>query len=78
MAADEDDPAQAGAGDVGCAGREYPYGGGLAVDGRSLLNGTPEVPSWMRAELARLRVAYPRVLFQHPPGLAGADVRGMA
>jgi hypothetical protein len=71
MAADEDDPAQAGAGDVGCAGREYPYGGGLAVDGRSLLNGTPEVPSWMRAELARLRVAYPAFFFSIRPGWRG-------
>ena len=62
----------------GAAGPEHSCGGGLALDGWSVLHATPVAPPWMRAELVRLRAAFPEFSFRHLAGLAGADVRGVA
>jgi hypothetical protein len=70
MAADEDDTQQDRAKDAG-AGQEYWYGWGLALDSRSLLYGRRAAPPWMRAELVRLRAAFPEFSFGICPGWRG-------
>jgi hypothetical protein len=62
MAADEDDAPKDRAEDTGL-GQEYRYSWGLALDSRSLLYGRRVAPPWMRAELVRLRAAFPEFSF---------------
>ncbi len=52
-------------------GPEHPYNGGLALAGRSALHGAPIVPPSMRAELVRLRAAFPEFSFDICPGWRG-------
>ncbi len=56
---------------AGPAAPEHPHSGGLALAGRSALHGAPIVPPWMRAELVRLRAAFPEFSFDICPGWRG-------
>jgi hypothetical protein len=56
---------------AGAAGLEHPYGAGLALARWSTLHATPDVPPWMRAELVRLRAAFPEFSFDICPGWRG-------
>ena len=47
------------------------YDWGLALDSRSLLRGRQAAPPWMRAELVRLRAAFPEFSFGICPGWRG-------
>ncbi len=69
MVAGEDDTPRAHGQDA--AGQLSPYGWGLALDSRSLLYGKQAAPSWMRAELVRLRAAFPEFSFGICPGWRG-------
>jgi hypothetical protein len=71
MAAGEDDTPRAHSQDAGTAGPDYPYGWGLALESTSLLHGRQAAPSWMRAELIRLRAAFPEFSFGICPGWRG-------
>jgi hypothetical protein len=71
MGAGEDDTPQAHGRDAGAVGQEYPYGWGLALESRSLLHGRQAAPPWMRAELVRLRAAFPEFSFGICPGWRG-------
>src|SRR6266852_3506558 len=71
MAVGEDDGPQARGRDAGAAWLEYPYGWGLALESRSLLRGRRAAPPWMRAELVRLRAAFPEFSFGICPGWRG-------
>ena len=53
------------------AGAEHPDGGGPTLAGWSGLHGAPEVSPWMRAELVRLRAAFPEFSFEICPGWRG-------
>ncbi len=72
MTTGEDDDAPHG-GDVGAgaAGPEHSYGDGLALAGWSVLRARPGAPPWMRAELVRLRAAFPEFSFNICPGWRG-------
>src|SRR5260370_38198764 len=74
MAAGEDDGPQARGGDAAAAWLEHPYGWGLALESRSLLRGRRAAPPWMRAELARLRGAFPEISFGICPGWRGPPI----
>jgi hypothetical protein len=56
------------AGDEGAAGPEYSCSGGVALAGWSVLHAAPFAPPWMRAELVRLRAAFPEFSFGICPG----------
>jgi hypothetical protein len=71
MAAGEDDPPRAHGQDAGSAGQPYSYGWGLAMESSSLLHGRQAAPPWMRAELVRLRAAFPEFSFGICPGWRG-------
>ena len=56
---------------AGAAGPGHPYSEGLALARWSALHGAPIVPPWMRAELVRLRAAFPEFSFDICPGWRG-------
>ena len=56
---------------AGAAGPEHSYSNGLALAGWSVLRARPGAPSWMRAELVRLRAAFPEFSFKICPGWRG-------
>ena len=68
MAAGENDASPARGED---AVEAHWYDWGLALDGRSLLHGMRAAPPWMRAELDRLRAAFPEFSFGICPGWRG-------
>jgi hypothetical protein len=53
------------------ADQEYLHGGGLSLAGWYVLRGRPGAPPWMRAELVRLRAAFPAFSFTIRPGWRG-------
>jgi hypothetical protein len=55
----------------GGARPEHSCSGGLAPDGWSVLHAAPVAPPWMRAELVRLRAAFPDFSFSICPGWRG-------
>ena len=59
------------AGDEGAARPEYSCSGGVALAGWSVLHAAPFAPPWMRAELVRLRAAFPEFSFGICPGWRG-------
>ena len=59
------------AGDEGAAGPEHSCSGGVALAGWSVLHAAPFAPPWMRAELVRLRAAFPEFSFGICPGWRG-------
>src|SRR5260370_5596380 len=71
MAGGEEDGPQARGGDAGAAQLEHPYRWGLALESRSLLRARHAAPPWMRAELVRLRAAFPEFSFGICPGWRG-------
>ena len=56
---------------AGAAGPEHSYSDGLALAGWSVLRARPGAPPWMRAELVRLRAAFPEFSFNICPGWRG-------
>jgi hypothetical protein len=66
MTPGQDDDVPAGDSDPGEAGRDYQDGLGLTR--RPLLSGRAGAPLWMRAELVRLRAAFPAFSFSIRPG----------
>jgi len=72
MTTGKDDDAPPG-GDEGtsAAGPEHSYSDGLALAGWSVLRARPGAPPWMRAELVRLRAAFPEFSFTICPGWRG-------
>ena len=70
-----DDNAAAAAAHAGnehvAADQAYLQGGGLSLAGWSVLRGRPGAPLWMRAELVRLRAAFPAFSFTIRPGWRG-------
>jgi hypothetical protein len=71
MTAGPDDAPQADHQGGGAARQEHSYSGGLALDGWSVLHAVPVAPPWMRAELVRLRAAFPDFSFGICPGWRG-------
>src|SRR5689334_11663140 len=71
MAVGEDDRPPVRGEDAGGAGQEYQYVWGLALDSRLLLHSRQAAPLWMRAELVRLRAAFPAFSFGICPGWRG-------
>ena len=71
MAAGEDDASPARGEDADRAVEAHWYDWGLALDSRSLLYGRQAAPPWMRAELDRLRAAFPKFSFGICPGWRG-------
>ena len=71
MAAGQNDAPRAHGQDAGVTRQKHPYGWGLALESRSLLHGRQAAPSWMRAELVRLRAAFPEFSFGICPGWRG-------
>ena len=71
MAAGEDDALPARGEDADRAVEAHWYDWGLALDSRSLLYGRQAAPPWMRAELDRLRAAFPEFSFGICPGWRG-------
>ena len=71
MAAGEDDAPPARGEDADRAVEAHWYDWGLALDSRSLLHGRQAAPPWMRAELVRLRAAFPEFSFGICPGWRG-------
>jgi hypothetical protein len=70
MAAGENDVPPARGEDADRAVEAHWYDWGFALDTRSLLRGR-QAPSWMRAELVRLRAACPEFSFGICPGWRG-------
>ena len=56
---------------AGAAGLEHSYSDGLALAGWPVLRARPGAPPWMRAELVRLRAAFPEFSFSICPGWRG-------
>jgi hypothetical protein len=71
MAAEEDEVPRAHGEDADRAVQAHWYDWGLALDSRSLLHGRRATPPWMRAELVRLRAAFPEFSFGICPGWRG-------
>jgi hypothetical protein len=71
MTGGSDDAPHAGDQGAGAAMPEHPDGAGLALAGWSALHAVPDVPPWMRAELVRLRAAFPEFTFDIRPGWRG-------
>jgi hypothetical protein len=71
MAAGENDASSACGEDADRAVEAHWYDWGLALDSRSLLYGRRAAPPWMRAELDRLRAAFPEFSFGICPGWRG-------
>jgi hypothetical protein len=71
MAAGENDASPARGEDADRAVEAHWYDWGLALDSRSLLYGRRAAPPWMRAELDRLRAAFPEFSFGICPGWRG-------
>jgi len=67
----ENDAAPAHGEDADRAVEAHWYDWGLALDSRSLLHGRRAAPPWMRAELDRLRAAFPEFSFGICPGWRG-------
>ena len=72
MTTGTDDDAPPG-GDEGAdaAELEHSYSEGLALTNWSALRARPGAPPWMRAELVRLRAAFPEFSFRIWPGWRG-------
>ncbi len=67
-----DDDAPPGGDEGADAARpEHSYSDGLALAGWPVLRARPGAPSWMRAELVRLRAAFPEFSFTICPGWRG-------
>ena len=71
MAAGENDASPARGEHADRAVEAHWYDWGLALDSRSLLYGRQAAPPWMRAELDRLRAAFPKFSFGICPGWRG-------
>jgi len=71
MAAEDNAAAHADGEHAIAADQEYLQGGGLSLAGWSVLRGRPGAPLWMRAELVRLRTAFPAFSFTIRPGWRG-------
>jgi hypothetical protein len=71
MAADDNAAAHADGEHAVAADQEYLHGRGLSLAGWSVLRGRPGAPLWMRAELVRLRAAFPTFSFTIRPGWRG-------
>jgi hypothetical protein len=71
MTADDNAAAHAGGEHAVAADQEYLRGGGLSLAGWSVLRGRRGAPPWMRAELVRLRAAFPAFSFTIRPGWRG-------
>jgi hypothetical protein len=71
MAAGENDASPARAEDADRAVEAHWYDWGLALDSRSMLYGRRAAPPRMRAELDRLRAAFPEFSFGICPGWRG-------
>jgi hypothetical protein len=71
MAADDNAAAHADDEHAVTADQAYLQGGGLSLAGWSVLRGRPGAPLWMRAELVRLRAAFPAFSFTIRPGWRG-------
>ncbi len=67
----DDNAPQGGDEGAGAAGSEHSYSDGLALAGWSVLRARPGAPPWMRAELVRLRAAFPEFSFNICPGWRG-------
>jgi hypothetical protein len=67
----DDDAPQGGDEGTGAAGSEHSYSDGLALARWSVLRARPGAPPWMRAELVRLRAAFPEFSFRIWPGWRG-------
>ena len=71
MPADDNAATHADSEHAVAADQEYLHGGGLSLTGWSVLHGRSGAPSWMRAELVRLRAAFPAFSFTIRPGWRG-------
>jgi hypothetical protein len=68
---ENDDAPQGGDEGAGAAGLEHSSGDGLTLGGWAALRARSGAPPWMRAELVRLRAAFPEFSFRIWPGWRG-------